>query len=158
MADKRIVISMDSHVEFYVDTKAYLESRWHQEFDYAVAAERVRMEATRRIQPHMGKKKRASGRSGELHWFMTPLPVQERLKHLDEDGVLGEFITISVGDTRSNNPDFMHALTEAEIRWFEDFFSPAAHRFKGAVAVTLPLGMDVVVQEIDAHIVTASKR
>ena len=42
----------------------------------------------------------------------------------------------------------MHALTEAEIRWFDDFFSPAGFRFRGAVVVTLPLGMDVVEDEI----------
>jgi len=89
-----------------------------------------------------------SGRTGDTHHFTTPRPLEQRLQELDDDGVAGEFITVGFG-ARSNDPEFMHALTQAEIRWFDDFFSPAAYRFRGAVVVTLPLGMDAVVREID---------
>ena len=49
MPENRVVISMDSHVEFYVDTKAYLDPKWHETFDYAVRVERDRFEATREM-------------------------------------------------------------------------------------------------------------
>lgn len=151
MSDKRVVVSMDSHVELYVDTKAYLEPRWHATYDHAVAVEKARFEATRRWRPQLGEQVRMSGRKGEQHFYTDARPLEQRLQELDDDGIAGEFITVGFG-ARSNDPDFMHALTLAEIEWFHEFFSPAAERFRGAVVVTLPLGMDVVVEEIEhAH-------
>ena len=139
---------MDSHVELYVDTKAYLERRWHETFDHAVAVEDARFEATRDWRPQLVEKPRMSGRKGESHFYKEPRPLDQRLKDIDEDGIAGEFITVGFG-ARSNNPEFMHALTQAEIRWFHDFFSPAAFRFRGAVVVTVALGVDVIVKEIE---------
>jgi predicted TIM-barrel fold metal-dependent hydrolase len=151
MSQQHVVISMDSHVELYVDSKAFLESRWHETFDHAVAVEKARFEHTRRWRPQLGNKLRMSGRKGEDHFYTDTRPLEQRLKELDDDGIAGEFITVGFG-ARSNNPEFMHALTLAEIRWFHEFFAPAAFRFRGAVVVTLPLGMNVVVEEIEiAH-------
>jgi predicted TIM-barrel fold metal-dependent hydrolase len=148
MTETRVVISMDSHVEFYVDTKSYLESRWHETFDSAAKAERARFEATRKWQPKLVDMPRMSGRTGATEYYTDARPLAQRLKDLDEDGVAGEFITVGFG-ARTTDPEFMHALTQAEIRWFADFFSPAAHRFRGAVVATLGLGMTAVVDEIE---------
>jgi hypothetical protein len=151
MGEKRVVISMDSHVELYVDIKAYLDKSWHETFDRAVAVEKARFEATRRWRPQLAKKKRMSGRTGEDSAYTDARPLEKRLKELDDDGVAGEFVTVGFG-ARSNDPEFMQALTQAEMRWFEEYFGPAMFRFRGAVVVSMPAGIDVVVKEIEqAH-------
>jgi hypothetical protein len=92
-----------------------------------------------------------SGRTGEDSAYTDARPLEKRLKELDDDGVAGEFVTVGFG-ARSNDPDFMQALTQAEMRWFEEYFGPAMFRFRGAIVVSMPAGIDVVVKEIEqAH-------
>ena len=82
MSEKRVVISMDSHVEFYVDTKSYLDRRWHETFDYATAVERRRFEATRKWRPQLIEKPRMSGRKGESQFYVEARPLNSASKSL----------------------------------------------------------------------------
>jgi len=85
--------------------------------------------------------------------YAKPLPMNERLKALDEDGVAAEFITPFVGAYSDEmDLEFMHAVTLAHNRFFQDYVSPAPYRFAGSTAVNLIAGLDVVIDEIeDAH-------
>ena len=78
------------------------------------------------------------------------MPMEERIEKIDNDGIAAEFITPFTGAYSVDlNCDFMHELTLAYNRYFQEYFSVAPERFTAAAAVNLRCGLDTVISEIE---------
>ncbi|MGE0385548.1 MAG: amidohydrolase family protein [Gammaproteobacteria bacterium] len=154
-----MLISMDSHTELVLDLRPYLPSRWHGEFARGERIARQNFGDSLRAFAHFMREDDLgeaaanallpdSGRDPVLDEYLRPMPIHERLRCIDADGVAAEFITPFVG-AYSDEPAFLHECTLAFDRWFQDYVSPAPYRFSGATAANLLCGIDTVVEEID---------
>jgi predicted TIM-barrel fold metal-dependent hydrolase len=165
----RVVISMDSHTELVVDVKPYLDKKWHEEFDRGADwCRHVHEKALDAVLPLMldvdymgaqgvhGIAERAQDEghrrfvSEEYRQAVDPA---DRLVAMDRDGVAAEFIVpFTSAYSLDNNPEFLHALTQAYHRYYVDHTSMAPWRFTGSTVVNFAAGMDVVLQEVEeAH-------
>ncbi len=153
-----IVISTDSHTEAVVDLKPYLEKKYHDQHDRGVEfATKSFVAGIEGFAAHVEMKQQhrymelpeEMDRPITFEEYAKPLPMNERLVALDEDGVAGEFITPFVGSfSEELDVPFMHAVTLAHNRWFEDYISPAPYRFAGASALNLIGGLEMAIDEI----------
>jgi predicted TIM-barrel fold metal-dependent hydrolase len=163
MAKGRVVVSMDSHTELVVDLKPYLTRTYHEAFDEGsrleeryteLAAQAFGWEMEHHDNPIVDFPSHEERPYGNVTEFMTPaVPMKQRLEALDDQGVAGEFITPFTG-SHTIDPDTLHAYNDAYNRYWEEYISPAAFRFRGANVINLICGMETALAEVeDAHAV-----
>ena len=157
-----IVISADSHTEAIVDLKPYLERKYHKQHDrgvefatqsFVAGVEGFAAHVELRQKHRYSELPEEMDRPVTFEEYAKPMTMRERLTAVDEDGVAAEFITPFVGAfSEELDIPFMHAVTLAHNRFFQDYFSAAPHRFAGASAINLIGGLDMAIDEIEqAH-------
>lgn len=126
----RVVISMDSHTELMANLKPFMPRQWHDEFEkgeqickryftkviatFAAVTEDLKLleDSAMSIRLPEGDRREAT-----VEEYNRPLPMNQRLKAIDEDGVAAEFITPFIG-AFSDDPDFLHQCSLAYHRYF----------------------------------------
>ncbi len=152
----RIVISADSHTQLLVDLRPYLPTPLHGAFEDGLREAEALFRAVLN-QPEENREARAEAlesfiladeisRPFEYEEYARPVPMADRLKVIDEDGVAAEFIVPHMG--AYGPPDFMHECTLAYHRWWQDYVSPAPYRFTGSTILNLACEIDQVVAEV----------
>lgn len=161
-----VVISMDSHTELVVDVKAYLPTKFQEEFEAGAAwckqVHENALDASLAILTDpsfagdQGSQTIARRAQEEGHRrfvpeeYRQPVHPDDRIRAMDSDGVAAEFITPFTGAySKDMNPEFLHALTTAHHRYYTDHTSVAPWRFSGTTIVNFACGMDTVLAEID---------
>jgi predicted TIM-barrel fold metal-dependent hydrolase len=153
---------MDSHTEAFVDIKPFLPSEYHAAFDEGMALIKYSLgKGVEFFANFVASQENIILSSGQdtlpeltrpitVEEYAKPLPIDQRIVALDEDGVAAEFITPFSGAlSRSLDVEFMHEVTLAYNRWFARYFEPAPERFAAACALTLRGGIDLALKEID---------
>ena len=151
----RIVISADSHTQLLVDLRPYLPTPLHGAFEDGLREAEALFRAVLN-QPEENREAWAEAlesiladeisRPFEYEEYARPVPMADRLKVIDEDGVAAEFIVPHMG--AYGPPDFMHECTLAYHRWWQDYVSPAPYRFTGSTILNLACEIDQVVAEV----------
>lgn len=155
MSRENVIISLDGHTHAVLDLKPWMPKQYHSAFDMAadtgmqVARDGIKMFAD------MSANDSAIGfeAANDIHnldkkRYFEELTAEERIARIDEDGVAAELIIDTMGPV-TTDPVIQHQITQAFIRWFKDYVSPAPHRFTAAVSVSLAAGMDIVEREIE---------
>ena len=156
MSKENVIISLDGHPQAFIDLKPWLAAKHHAAFDEATRAGIEAFKGANGFFAQLAE----SGYDFEFEdaeelvrvdWrqYNQVLSCEERLAKIDADGVSAELLIDGFGPM-PEDPALDHEITLAFCRWFQDYVSPAPHRFTGAVVVSFRSGVDAVVEEI-AH-------
>lgn len=155
MSRENVIISLDGHTHAVLDLKPWMPKQYHSAFDMAadtgrqVAYDGIKMFSDMcATDEDFGWEAANDLHNLDMKRYFEELSAEERIARIDEDGVAAEMLIDTFGPV-TTDPVIQHQITEAFIRWFKDYTSPAPHRFTAAVSVSLAAGMDVVEREIE---------
>lgn len=154
-AHENVLISMDGHTEGFVDLRSHLPKKWHEDFEAARSNGRAIFNKAEQyfatlVEAGFDFSFEINQESGfDPAIYDVVLTPEERIDHIDRDGVAAELIIDGFGAI-TDDPELAHQTTLAFNRWFsETYRTVAPERFHAAVVVNLIAGIDVVVKEID---------